>query len=230
MEKQLDVVIDSMKLYGLQEAVEIAKRTQRAKFIETLDLSVKLGIDPKRPEQQIRGSFALPHGTGRKRTVIAIVNEKEKDEAQSAGADVVGGEELIDKIQEGWLEFDVLITTPEVLPKLGRVGKILGTKGLMPTIKYGTVTKEIGKTIEEFKKGKVSFKSDKFGLLNVPMAKSNFSNKEIENNIKHFMKHLSTLRPTGAKGQFIRKVAISLTMGPGIRLDTTSLQRELSSI
>ncbi len=230
MRKELNVEIDREKFYGLEEALNIIKQTQRAKFIESVDLSLKLGIDPKKPEQQIRNSFSLPNGSGKKRIIVAIVNEKEKSEAEKAGADFVGGEDIIDKISDGWLEFDVIVTTPEMMPKMARVGKLLGTKGLMPNVKVGTVTKEIGKTVEEFKKGKISFKSDKFGGLNILVGKSNFSLEELKQNVKAFMKYLISLKPPTSRGQFIRRVHLSLTMGPSVKLDPLVLQRESSTM
>lgn len=230
MKKELNIEIDREKFYGLEEALNIIKQTQRAKFIESVDLSLKLGIDPRKPEQQIRNSFSLPNGSGKKRIVVAIVNEKEKAEAEKAEADFVGNEDIIDKISEGWLNFDVIITTPEMMPKLARVGKILGTKGLMPNIKVGTVTKEVAKTIEEFKKGKISFKTDKFGGLNILVGKSSFSLEELKQNVKAFIKYLTNLKPTTSRGQFIRRVHLSLTMGPSVKLDPVNLQRESSSI
>lgn len=227
MKRKIDVKINSDNLYGLDEAIELVKQTQSAKFTETVDLSLKLGIDPRKPEQHVKGSVTLPHGF-RTKVVLAIVDHKDTEAAKEAGADFVGCDEYIDKIKGGWLDFDVVITTPDLMPKLAKIGKILGTKGLMPNAKFDTLTKDFAKSIVEFKKGKLSFKNDKFGLVNVPIAKSSFSSEEIKKNLSHFVMNLSKLKPPTSKGQFLKKMALSLTMGPGVRIEPLAAFKEIS--
>lgn len=227
MKKEIDVKIDNNVFYSLNEAIDMVKKTQRAKFTETVDLSLKLGIDPRKPEQHVKGAVSLPHGF-KSKVVLSIVDHKDRDAAKEAGADHVGADEYIDKIKEGWLDFDVVITTPEMMPKLAKVGKILGTKGLMPNVKFETVTKDFVKAIKEFKKGKISFKNDKFGLINAPIGKSSFSDGELRENFAAFVKHMVSVKPSSSKGQYLKKMSISLTMGPGIKLDPLATLREIS--
>ncbi|HCB64147.1 MAG TPA: 50S ribosomal protein L1 [Fusobacteria bacterium] len=221
-------VIDKSKLYGLEEAVKLAKATQRAKFTETMDISLKLGIDPTKPEQHVKGFADLPNGTGIAKKVLAIVSDKDAEAAKNAGADFVGAE-YIDKISGGWMEFDVVVATPDMMARIGKIGKVLGTKGLMPNAKYGTIDKDIASAVKSFKEGRVVFKNDKYGLLNSPVGKSNFGEKELLENVVFFLKKVLSLKPSTSKGQYLRGVSLSLTMGPSVKLDPLTLQRELRS-
>lgn len=227
--KKITVEIDREKLYELEEAVDLVIQTQKAKFIETLDISIKLGIDPTKPEQQIKSNLALPKGTGIKKKVLAIVSDKDVEAAEKAGADFAG-EEYISKIAKGWLECDIVVATPDMMAKLGKIGKTLGTKGLMPNAKYGTIDKDVASAVKSFKNGKVIFKSDKYGLLNSPVGKSDFTKEDLLENITCFVKKIVSLRPSTAKGQYLKSISLSLTMGPAIKVDTISLQRSLGRV
>lgn len=224
--RDLKVEIDREKLYDLEEAVELIMKTQSAKFIETLDISMRLGVDPKKAEQQVKGTALLPNGTGIKKKILALVSSENKQIAEEAGADFAG-DEYIEKIKNGWLEFDVAVAMPDMMAKIGKIGKILGTKGLMPNVKYGTIDKDIASMVKGFKNGRVIFKTDKFGLVNSPVGKSDFKKADILENIKYLVKEVVQLKPSTSKGQYLRSVALSLTMGPSIKLDPLALQRSL---
>jgi large subunit ribosomal protein L1 len=216
------------KLYSLAEAIDLVKKSQRAKFIESLDLSLKLGIDANKPEQHVKGFTDLTNDLAKKRKIVAIVSAKDHEEAEKAGADYVG-EKYIDDIAKGWMDFDVVVATPDVMAKIGKIGKILGTKGLMPNAKYGTISKDIGAAIKGFKKSRIVFKNDKYGLLNSSLGKSNFDNDTLLENITHFLREILKLKPATSKGQYIRAAYISLTMGPSFKLDHMSLMKDLRS-
>lgn len=220
--------IDKEKLYSLEEAVKLAKSTQRAKFTETMDVSIKLGIDATKPDQHVKGFFDLPKGSGIEKKVLAIVSDKDREAAEKAGADFVG-EEFIEKISKGWLDFDVVVASPDMMAKIGKIGKVLGTKGLMPNVKYGNISKDIASAVKSFKNGRVVFKNDKYGLLNSPVGKSNFEEKDLIENLTEFIRHVISLKPSTSKGQYLRAVSLSLTMGPSVKLDPLALQRELRS-
>ncbi|WP_067142050.1 50S ribosomal protein L1 [Oceanivirga salmonicida] len=211
--------VDKVKIYTPEEALELLFETKSAKFVETVELAVKLGVDPRHADQQVRGTVVLPHGTGKTVRVLAITTGENIQKALDAGADYAGDDEYINKIQQGWFDFDLVIATPDMMPKLGRLGRILGTKGLMPNPKSGTVTTDIAKTVEEFKKGKIAFKVDKLGSIHLPIGKVNFDKEKIVENFKVALKQIIALKPAAAKGQYLRTVAISLTMGPGIKID-----------
>ena len=192
---------------------------KRGKFVETVELAIRLGVDPRHADQQVRGTVVLPHGTGKSIKILVITSGENIQKALNAGADYAGDDEYISKIQGGWLDFDLVIATPDMMPKLGKLGKTLGTKGLMPNPKSGTVTTDVEKTVEEFKKGKVAFKVDKLGSIHLPIGKVNFDKQAIVDNFKVALDQIIKLKPAASKGQYLRTVAISLTMGPGIKID-----------
>ena len=211
--------VDKLKIYTPEEALDLLFETRSAKFVETVELAVKLGVDPRHADQQVRGTVVLPNGTGKKIKILAITSGENIEKALQAGATYAGDDEYIAKIQQGWFDFDLVIATPDMMPKLGRLGKILGTKGLMPNPKSGTVTTDITKTVEEFKKGKVAFKVDKLGSIHLPLGKVDFEKEKVVENFKVALGQIIKLKPATSKGQYLRTVAISLTMGPGIKID-----------
>lgn len=208
-----------MKVYTPEEALELVFNTKSAKFVETVELAVKLGVDPRHADQQVRGTVVLPHGTGKTKKILVITSGDNIEKALNAGADYAGDEEYINKIQQGWFDFDLVIATPDMMPKLGKLGRTLGTKGLMPNPKSGTVTTDVTKTVDEFKKGKVAFKVDKLGSIHLPIGKVDFDKEKVVENFKVALDQIIKLKPATSKGQYLRTVAISLTMGPGIKID-----------
>lgn len=212
-------LVEKGKIYTPEEALGLILKTKSAKFVESVEVSIKLGVDPKHADQQVRGTVVLPNGTGKKVRILAIAEGDAEKAANAAGADFVGGDEYIEKIKNGWLDFDLVITTPAMMPKLGKLGKILGTKGLMPNPKSGTVTPDIAQAINEFKKGKVAFRVDKAGAVHVPIGKADFEEAKIVENFKAFLDTLIKLKPATSKGQYLRSVTVALTMGPGIKID-----------
>ena len=211
--------VDKMKVYTPEEALDLVFDTKSAKFVETVELAIRLGVDPRHADQQVRGTVVLPHGTGKTIKILVITSGENIQKALNAGADYAGDDEYITKIQGGWMDFDLVIATPDMMPKLGKLGKTLGTKGLMPNPKSGTVTTDVEKTVEEFKKGKVAFKVDKLGSIHLPIGKVNFDKQAIVDNFKVALDQIVKLKPSASKGQYLRTVAISLTMGPGIKID-----------
>ena len=211
--------IDQHKEYDIEPALELAKETATANFEETIELSVNLGIDPSKNDQQIRGAMVLPKGTGQDVKVAVFAQGEKAKEAESAGADVVGGEELADKIQEGWLDFDVAVATPDMMSVVGKLGPILGPKGLMPNPKVGTVTFELEKAVKDIKAGKVEYRADKGGNIHVPIGKEDFSIDDLYDNFRAIMDVIFKSRPTGVKGRYLLNIAVSSTMGPGIKID-----------
>ena len=219
--KYLEVakLVETGKLYDIREALELVQKTRTAKFTETVEVALRLGVDPRHADQQIRGTVVLPHGTGKTVKILAITSGENIEKALAAGADYAGAEEYINQIQQGWLDFDLVIATPDMMPKIGRLGKILGTKGLMPNPKSGTVTPDIAAAVSEFKKGKLAFRVDKLGSIHAPIGKVDFDLDKIEENFKAFMDQIIRLKPATSKGQYLRTVAVSLTMGPGVKMD-----------
>lgn len=217
--QEISQKVDKLKIYTPEEALDLIFETKSAKFVETVELALRLGVDPRHADQQIRGTVSLPHGTGKTVRILAITSGENINKALEAGADYAGDDEYITKIQTGWMEFDLVIATPDMMPKLGKLGRILGTKGLMPNPKSGTVTTDIAKTVSEFKKGKVAFKVDKLGSIHLPLGKVNFEKEKIVENFKVALNQIIKLKPVTSKGQYLRTVAISLTMGPGIKID-----------
>ena len=212
-------LLEKGKLYDLTEAVELVKQTAKAKFDETIELSVRLGVDPRHADQQVRGAVVLPHGTGKKVRVLVFCKADKEADAKAAGADFIGGEDLIAKIQEGWLDFDVAVATPDMMGLVGRVARILGPRGLMPNPKAGTVTPDVTKAINESKAGKVEYRVDRSSIINVPVGKASFEANQLDENISTLMDAIVKAKPASAKGTYLKSVAISSTMGPGIRLN-----------
>ena len=212
-------LVEIGKLYDIREALELVQKTKTAKFNETVEVALRLGVDPRHADQQIRGTVVLPHGTGKSVKILAITSGENVEKALAAGADYAGAEEYISQIQQGWLDFDLVIATPDMMPKIGRLGKILGTKGLMPNPKSGTVTPDIAAAVSEFKKGKLAFRIDKLGSIHAPIGKVDFDLDKIEENFRTFMDQIIRLKPASSKGQYLRTVAVSLTMGPGVKMD-----------
>jgi len=214
---------DPAKAYTLQEAVGLLKEVAYAKFDETVELSMKTGLDPKKADQNIRGTVLLPHGTGKKVRVLVFAKGEKEAEAREAGADFVGSDELIKKISEGWVDFDVAIATPDIMSQVGRLGKILGVRGLMPNPKTGTVTFDVAKAVRESKSGKIEYRLDKQGNLHLPVGKKSFPAEKLGENARQVIAEVMRARPSSAKGAFIKSVTLSSTMSPGIRVALTEL-------
>ncbi len=208
----------------LDKAIEVAKSNATAKFDETLEMAVRLGVDPKHADQMVRGTVVLPHGTGKQSRVLVFAKGEKEKEARDAGADFVGAEDLVEKIQGGWLEFDRAIATPDVMGLVGRMGKILGPRGLMPNPKTGTVTFEVGKAVREFKGGKIEFRVEKAGIIHVPFGKASFPVERLQENAMAILEALLRAKPASSKGRYLKGVSISSTMGPGIAVDTGAIQ------
>ncbi|MEO0009812.1 MAG: 50S ribosomal protein L1 [candidate division WOR-3 bacterium] len=218
--RQLREKVDRLKSYSLAEAVRLVKENANAKFDESVEVAVRLGIDPKKQEQAVAGTVTLPHGTGKKVRVLAFVKGDKVDEARAAGADYVGFEDLVEKISSGWTDFDIAVATPDTMPAVGKLGKILGPKGLMPSPKTQTVTFDIGNAIRALKAGRINYRNDETGNVHAVVGKVSFAPEQLIDNIQTFVRELMKNKPSTAKGQFIRKVVISSTMGVGIRVDT----------
>ena len=210
--------------YTLDEAVPLAKKIKPSKFDETMEICFLLGVDPKHADQMVRGTVVLPHGTGKSKRVLAIASGEKIAEAEKAGADFAGGMEMVQKIQEGWTDFDAVVATPDTMKEVGKLGKILGPKGLMPNPKVGTVTFEVGKAIQEIKAGKVEFRVDKTSIVHSVFGKSSFAEQKLVENAKVLVAAILRAKPPTAKGRYLRSVTISSTMGPGISLDTAALE------
>ncbi len=216
--KESAKLVDRERLYEPEEAVSLLKQTAKAKFDETVDVAVRLGVDPRHADQMVRGAVVLPHGIGKEVRVLVFAKGEKAKEAEAAGADIVGAEDIVEKIQGGWLEFDVAVATPDMMGMVGRLGKILGPKGLMPNPKTGTVTFEVAKAIKEIKAGKIEYRTEKTGIVHAPIGKVSFSEDKILDNYYTLMEALIRAKPAAAKGQYIRSVTMSATMGPGIRI------------
>ena len=214
---------DNTKAYTLEDAAKIVKEISSTKFDSSVDLSIRLGIDPKKGNQMVRGTVSLPHGTGKKVRILVLCSPDKEAEAQSAGADYVGLDEFIEKIKGGWTDIDVVITTPNVMGKVGAVARVLGPRGLMPNPKTGTVTMEIGKAVTEARAGKIEFKADKQGLIHSSVAKASFDSAKISENANELLQSIIKLKPASAKGVYIRSVYMSGTMSPSVQIDTKSL-------
>lgn len=211
--------IDDTRKYTLEEGLALLKEVSYAKFDESIDMAVRLGVDPRKADQMVRGSVALPHGTGKTVTILVFAKGEKEKEAQDAGADYVGGAEYAEKIQEGWLEFDRVIATPDMMSVVGKLGRILGPRGLMPNPKSGTVTFDIEQTVKAVKAGQVEFRVEKAGIIHCPIGKRSFSVEYLVDNAKALLETLLRLKPATSKGQYIRSIAVSSTMGIGIKLD-----------
>ena len=212
-------LIDSQKQYDPEEAVALVKQTAKAKFDETIEISLRMGVDPRHADQQIRGTVVLPHGTGKKMTVLVFAKGAKVQEALDAGADFVGAEDLVAKIQGGWFGFDVCVATPDMMGVVGRLGRVLGPKGLMPNPKAGTVTMDLTKAINDIKAGKVEYRVDKTAIIHCPLGKASFTEEQLGANLRTLMEAVIKAKPASAKGTYIRSAVISSTMGPGIKLN-----------
>ena len=225
--KEIMSKMDRGTLYSLDEAVQILKSAPDAKFDETVDIALNLGVNPRHADQMIRGAVSLPHGLGKTVRVLVLTKGAKEKEAKDAGADYVGLDDYLEKIQEGWFEFDVIIATPDVMSSVGKFGKILGPKGLMPNPKSGTVTFDIDQTVKEVKAGKIEFRVDRNGIIHVGVGKVSFDADKLKDNIKAFIDKIVRMKPASVKGQYLRSATISATMGPGIKLDRSLLLDEL---
>ena len=217
-------LIEPDKRYELGEAIEILKKATAPKFDESVDMAIRLGVDPRKADQMIRGSCDLPHGTGKTVRVLVVAKGDKLTEAKEAGADEYGGEEIIDKIQGGWLEFDRMVATPDMMAQVGKVGKILGPRGLMPNPKVGTVTFDIMKVVTTIKAGQVEFRVDKGGVVHVPIGKVSFGSEKLIANAHALLASVMRAKPAAAKGNYVRSVALTTTMGPGIRVDPAAVR------
>jgi len=221
--------VDRQRQYPLLEAITLARGTARAKFDETVELAVRIGVDPRKADQNVRGTVILPHGTGKTVRVAVFAKGDTAREAEAAGADVVGAEDLVKRIsEEGWLEFDKAVATPDMMGMVGRLGKILGPRGLMPNPKVGTVTMDVARTVQELKGGKVEYRVDKAGNVHVPLGKVSFTEQQLMNNANALLESLIRAKPASAKGTYLLNVAVSTTMGPGIRIDPITISRQTS--
>lgn len=215
--------IERSKEYSLEEAIRIVKESSYTKFDESIDLALNLGIDPKKSDQMVRGSVVLPHGIGKKVKVLVFAKGEKEKEATDAGADIVGAEDLVEKISKGWLDFDKTVATPDMMGIVGKLGKILGPRGLMPNPKLGTVTFDISRAVKELKAGKVEYKAEKAGIVHVPIGKVSFDNQKLLDNAKAVVDSIVKAKPATSKGKYLKKASISSTMGPGVRIDIASL-------
>ena len=217
-------LVDRTNLYDVEEAVSIIKKTANAKFDETIEAHIKLGVDGRHADQQVRGAVVLPHGTGKKVRVLVFAKGDKVEEAQAAGADFVGGQELVPKIQnEGWLDIDVVVATPDMMGVVGRLGRVLGPKGLMPNPKAGTVTMDVTKAVNDIKAGKIEYRLDKTNIIHVPVGKASFTEEQLADNFHTLMGAIVKAKPAAAKGQYLKSVTITSTMGPGIKLNPVKL-------
>ena len=215
---------DKQNLYDVEEAIDIVKKNATAKFDETIELHLRTGCDGRHADQQIRGAVVLPHGTGKTVRVLVFAKNEKLDEATAAGADFVGGEELIPKIQnEGWFEFDVVVATPDMMGVVGRLGRVLGPKGLMPNPKAGTVTMDVTKAVEDIKAGKIEYRLDKTNIIHVPVGKASFTNEQLSDNFQSLMGAINKAKPASLKGQYIKSATLTSTMGPGVKLNVVKI-------
>lgn len=221
--KEADKLIDTAKFYKIEDAVAVLKKSPSVKFDQTVDIALKVGIDPKKSDQMVRGTISMPHGTGQKITLVVIAKGDKAKEALDAGADYVGADELLEKIKGGWTDFSALVSTPDMMRELGKLGKVLGPRGLMPTPKAGTVTNDVAKAVKELKAGKIEFKADKTGVVNSPVGKLSFEETALVENIRALLQAISRAKPSSSKGAFLRSLYLTSTMGPGLRIDLQSL-------
>ena len=217
----LEKNLDAAKLYTLDEGTALVKKCATAKFDETVELHVRLGVDPKQADQQVRGTVSLPHGLGKSKKVAVVTRGDKQKDAQTAGADIVGGDDLVDQISKGFLDFDILVATPDLMKDLSKLGKVLGPKGLMPNPKSGTVTMDVAKTVKELKAGRVEYKVDDYGIIHVPVGKASFDAPKIAGNAKTVLEAIIKAKPAASKGVYMMSVTLSSSMGPGVKLDPT---------
>ena len=216
-------LIDRSKAYDVKEAIELVKKTNVAKFDATVEVAFRLGVDPKKADQQIRGAVVLPHGTGKVRRVLVLAKGEKAKEAEAAGADYVGDTDYINKIQQGWFEFDVIVATPDMMGEVGKIGRILGPKGLMPNPKTGTVTFDVAKAVNEIKAGKVEYRVDKAGNIHVPIGKVSFDTEKLVENFATIYETILKVKPAAAKGTYVKNVTVASTMGPGVKVDPSTV-------
>ncbi len=230
MGKKMKAALEKVepRMYGLREAVDVVKKSAYAKFDESVDIALRLGIDPKRSDQMVRGTTALPHGTGKKVRVLVFAKGDKEQEARQAGADYVGSDDLMEKIKGGWLDFDYAISTPDLMASVGKLGKQLGPRGLMPNPKTGTVTFEVGKAVAEIRKGRVEFKVEKAGIVQVAVGKVSFDIDKLYDNASAILESVIKAKPASCKGRYLKSATISSTMGPGVQLDAMALTKQWS--
>ena len=213
-------LIEADKFYSPKEAVALVKKTASTKFDSTVEVAFRLGVNPKYPDQQVRGALVLPNGTGKSKTVMVFAKGPKVAESEAAGADFVGGEEYVDKIKNGWMAFDVCIATPDMMGLVGRIGRVLGPKGLMPNPKAGTVTMDVTKAVNDIKAGKIEYRLDKTNIIHVPIGKASFTEEQLSDNFQAIMDAIVKAKPTSLKGQYLKSVVLTATMGPGVKVST----------
>ncbi|CUQ66695.1 50S ribosomal subunit protein L1 [Candidatus Nitrospira inopinata] len=230
MGKKMKAALEKVepRLYGLREAIETVKSAAYAKFDESVDIAIHLGVDPKRSDQMVRGTTSLPHGTGKQVRVLVFAKGEKEQEARAAGADYVGADDLMEKIKGGWLDFDCAIATPDLMASVGKLGKQLGPRGLMPNPKTGTVTFEVGKAVSEIRKGRVEYKIEKAGVVHVPIGKVSFKPEQLYDNASAILEAVVKAKPASCKGRYLKSVTLSSTMGPGVRLDASAIAKQWS--
>ncbi|HMY84608.1 MAG TPA: 50S ribosomal protein L1 [Saprospiraceae bacterium] len=216
--------IDANKFYPIEEAMAVVKDANYAKFDASVDVHIKLGVDPRKADQAIRGTVSLPHGTGKTKTVAVFCTPEKEDEAKAAGAEYVGLDELIDKVAAGWTDVDVVVAMPGVMAKMGKIARILGPRGLMPNPKTGTVTNEVGAAVSEVKKGKISFRVDKYGIVHSSVGRISFSPSQLADNANELLQTLNKMKPSSAKGTYMKSITVASTMSPGVKIDTRSIK------
>jgi large subunit ribosomal protein L1 len=221
--KAVNEKLEKDKVYSLEQATALIKTLNTTKFNSSVDVHVRLGVDPRKPDQALRGTVSLPHGTGKSKTVLVLCPAEKENEAKEAGADYVGLDEYLEKIGGGWTDIDVIISTPSVMPKLGRLGKILGPRNLMPNPKSGTVTENVGDAVREVKKGKIAFKIDKFGIIHTSVGRISFEPNQLLENAKEMITTLSKMKPSSAKGIYFKSIYIATTMSPALQIDVKSI-------
>lgn len=222
--REVSQLVDAEALYDPSEAIELVKKTAPAKFDETVDVAVRLGVDPRKQDQAVRGVVVLPHGTGKTKRVLVFAKGEKAKEAEAAGADFVGDADMINKIQQGWFEFDVCVATPDMMSEVGKLGRILGGKGLMPNPKAGTVTFDVTKAVQEIKAGKIEYRLDKAGQIHAPLGKVSFDADKLNENFKALVDALVRAKPAAAKGVYLKNIAVSSTMGPSVRVNLQSFR------
>ena len=222
--KAANAKVDRENLYSLEEALKLVKEVNTTKFDASVDVHVRLGVDPRKADQALRGTVSLPHGTGKTKVVVAFCTPDKEDEAKEAGADYVGLDELVQKVQGGWTDFDTVVAMPSTMAKIGRLGRILGPRGLMPNPKTGTVTMNVGEAISEIKKGKISFRVDKYGIIHAPIGRVSFAAEKLTENANEVLNTLTKMKPSSAKGIYMKSITIASTMSPGIKVDPKSIK------
>ena len=212
------------RLYTIEDAIPLVQKVKFAKFDETVELTLRLGVDPKHADQMVRGTVVLPHGLGKTKRVLAIAGGEKQKEAQEAGADLVGGEEVVEKIMGGWIDFDAVVATPDMMRAVGKLGKVLGPRGLMPNPKTGTVTPNVSQAVKEIKAGKVEFRVDKTGIVHAPVGKTSFAPQSLIDNASALLDSIVKAKPAAAKGKYLRSITVSSTMGPGVKIDESRVE------